>query len=269
MWNAFIVKKWVALLMAGFLPLLGFAISSIYYPFIWAVAISIGAMLIGCLLGILFLSNPFTNMLEGKGLIVFNLDSTGVISPFLVQVKSPYIQGKFKGRMVKDVFDRSSIFQLSTPKFNSTKAELTRDDKGNNLIKIELKEKQYNENRFAFFHYPALLWNDQLKSFITKDDLSGKEKDTFAEHGVLYLNRKLEELTGVVRDFARYIVELTKPNQGFGGKWFWIILIIGLCILAAIFAPSIIKAIQQGMGSGAGSTISNVLNSGQTITPKP
>jgi hypothetical protein len=211
-------------------------------------------------------------MLEGKGLIVFNLDSTGVIQPFIVNVTSPYIQGSFKGRVVKDVFDRSSIFQLSVPKIHNTPAKLVNeviDGVPTNIIKIELTEKKYNENRFAFFHYPALLWNDQLKSFITKDDLSNNEKDTFAEHGVLYLNRKLEELTSVIRDFARYIVELTKPQGSFlGGKLFWIILVVGLVILAAIFAPSIIKTIQGSMG-GATNSIQTILNNGQTITPKP
>ena len=62
------------------------------------------------------------------------------------------------------------------------------------------------------------------------------EKDTFAEHGVLYLNRKMEELTSVVRDFGRHVVETLKPKQSlFKNKWVIVIIIIFAVILLIIF----------------------------------
>jgi hypothetical protein len=109
-----------------------------------------------------------------------------------------------------------------------------------------------------------LLYNEQIGAFITKEFLSNIEKDTFAEHTVLYLNRIMEELTSVMRDFARYVIESLKPKGSiFGSKWFWIIILIVGLILAGLLAPSLIKSIKGMMGTAT----QTVNPDGTVLTP--
>lgn len=272
MLNPFVWKKYGALILAQALTTCSFAVIAIFYGILWGVVAYLVVMLLMTLVASLLLKNPFTDMLEGKGLLVLDINSTGIIRPFIVRVQSPFIVGKVGGSWVKDVFDRSSIFQWAKPTINNTPVtfEAAKDDKGKDTgavnVVITLDEDKYNKGRFALFHYPVIIWNDQIKSIITKDMLAETEKDVFAEHTILYLNRVMEDLTSLVRDFGRYIVELTKPQgAGIFGKWWVWLIIIGLfAILAVMFAPSIINALKGSVGT-ATNTISNV--NAPVVTP--
>ncbi len=236
--NPFTMKKYSALMLVGMLTVISFVLGNVFFGFIWAIAFMLVGLLLSVFFANLLLKNPFTQMLEGKGLLVLNLDSTGIIRPFIVALNSPYIEGKMGKEKVKDAFDRTAVFQLAVPTVNKTPA--TPNEKGG--ITIELTEKEYNEGRFAFFHYPVLLWNDQIKSIITKDFLSHQEKDSFAEHGVLYLNRQMEQLTSLVRDFGRYIVETLRPTVSlFQNKFFWIIVVIAVVVMAFLFGKPLLE----------------------------
>jgi len=258
--NLFKIRKYAALILNSFISVILFVIGNMYYGFVGGVGFMFGGLLVGIVLGLLLLKNPFSDMLEGKGIMVLNIDSTGIIRPFIVAVASPYIRGWFNKRPIEDVFDRATVSHLTTPEKNSNNAIVNK----NGGITIELDEKTYNDGRFALFHFPVLIWNDQIKSIITKDFLSEKEKDAFSEHGVLYLNRKVEELTATMRDFGRYVVETLKPTTSiFQSKWFWIIIVIVGVILLGLFAPIIYKTM-VGFVGGAGNSIS----SSAVVTPR-
>jgi len=254
--NQYVVKKYAALLLCGMITSICFFMGLRINGFIWALAWLAGGLLFTVIIGTLLLRNPFQRMLEGKGILAINMDSTGVLRPFIVSVNSPYIKGKIQGKKILDTFDRKTVFSWAVPQKSTTKATL--EDGGG--ITIKLTEDKYNKARFGFFHYPCIIWNGQINGVITKDFLSEKESGTFAEHGVLYLNRKLEELTSNVRDFGRYVVEMTKPKKSiFESKWTWIILIVFGAIMLAMFAPAIINAI-KGVASPASDTLSKLPN---------
>lgn len=248
MLNPFVMRKWAALLIPPMLATILFVIGDMYYGMMGGIGFFLIALLLGLLLGTMFLRNPFTAMLEGKGILCINIDSTGILNPFIVRVSPPYIKGRLHGKDVLDVFDRETVHHLAAPVQNSMKG-IPADDGG---IRITLDNKTYNAARFAMFHYPVILYNEQIGSVITKDWLSNKEKDVFAEHTVLFLNRKMEELTSVVRDFGRYVVELLKPKSALGGSW-WIWLLIGgfLLVLAVMFGPQILAALKGAGGAAA------------------
>lgn len=202
-------------------------------------------------------------MIEGKGILALNIDSTGIIRPFIVRVASPYVRGFLNKKPVHDVFDRNTVMQLSQPMKNET-AAVRSNDGG---LTIKLDSDLYNEGRFALFQYPVIIYNEQIRSIITKDFLATQEKDTFAEHGVLYLNRKMEELTSVVRDFGRHVVESLRPRQDwYKSKWVWIAIIVMVAILALMFAPVIISTVREFTAT-AGSSFTNAQASG-AITPR-
>ncbi len=246
--NPFTLKKYAALLIPPMLAVTAFYIGVSQFGLLVGIGLYIVAMIVGLLVGSALLTNPFTQMLEGKGILAINIDSTGILRPFILSVLPPYIKGKLLNKKVDDIFNRSTIAHLAAPIKNKSIAQRTEGGG----IKIELDEPQFNEARFQLFHYPVVLYNQQIQSIITKDFLSGMEKDTFAEHGVLYLNRKMEELTSVVRDFGRHVVETLKPKQSlFKNKWVIVIIIIFAVILLVIFLPSIIQFV-TGVGGNIG-----------------
>lgn len=259
--NVFVVKKNAVLLLLPMIVCIMYAVGNMFYGLIGGLLFMAGGLLIAWALGTAMLSDPFRKMVEGKGIIVFNIDSTGVINPFIVRVAPPFITGTFMKRDVHDTFDRSAVFNLAAPKEIKKPVEF----KENGGIKIDLTEEQYNRGRFALFHMPALIYNSNISSIITKDFLSDTEKEVFAEHTVLYLNRKMEELTSAIRDFGRHIVETLKPGKGLlQNKWVWIILVIAFVILGLLFIKPIIAAIQnfggntvQAVGTASGGNIFN------------
>jgi hypothetical protein len=259
MFNPFVLKKYAALFLAAILSVISYTMGNIYFGLWGGIGLMFGGLLVGILVGSALLKHPFTLMLEGKGILVFNLDSTGIIRPFVVSVNSPFINGKLENKEINDIFDREATFNLAAPLKAGT-ATPTKD----NGITIELNELEMNKGRFALFHFPLFLYNAQLKSIITKDFLSTKEKDSFAEHGVLYLNRKMEELTSTLRDFARYVVEQLKPSQSiFKSKWIIWIIIGFLVVLAILFGPAILNMFKEVAG-----TVSGAAGGGGIITPR-
>jgi hypothetical protein len=245
----------------------------------------LGVLIVSLLIGSALLSNPFTNMLEGQGILCRNIDSTGIITPFLINVNSPYMTGKLQGQPIADIFDREAVLQLAHPRskggffnFFGRGDKITKDVTGlpdreaeDRGVHIYLTEAKYNQARFMMFNWPVIIYNNQVKSVLTKDFLSEFEKDTFAEHSILYLNRKLEELSSITRDFARYVVETLKPksNMFAGGWWIWVIIGIVGVILIAIFGPSILAAI-KGPGSTALASVGDKISGipGQIVAPR-
>lgn len=266
--NVFIIRRWAAIILGGFIPTLLFTIGNIYYNLMGGIGFFLIGLLLSMLLVTVLLRNPFTQMIEGKGIMVLNIDSTGVITPFLVGVQSPYIRGRFQGKEVNDVFDREAVFNLAGPKLKGGTATPITEGEDQGGILIRLNEEDYNRGRFAMFHYPVLLWNNQIKSIVTKDFLSEMEKTAFAEHGVLYLNRKMEELTSVVRDFGRHVVELLKPKQGlFGNNWvIW--LVIGLVVLLlAMFGPAVWQQLSKFTAPAAQAVSTAASANGGLVVP--
>lgn len=263
MFNVFIFKKWTALILASCLSTITFAVVATFYGFMWAIVGFLVSMILGVVIGNLLLDNPFRSILEGKGILFFDLNSTGIIKISILGVRAPFVTGKIDGKQIKDCFDRNAVVQVAEPK--EEKDAVTTE---NGVMTIRIKEEDYAKSKFALYHYPALIWNDQIKSFITKDFLSEKEKETFSEHTVIYLNRIMEELTSLIRDFARYVVETLKPKESFTKGWlFWVIIIGALILLGALFLPKVIEAIQGGAGEAVSQTVRTV-GSGSAITPR-
>jgi hypothetical protein len=266
--NLFIIRKWAALLFVGMFSAIGFAVGMIFYNFMIGLITLLVCLLVSVLGANLMLKNPFSDMLEGKGILVINLDSTGIMQFFNLSVQNPYIKGKFQGKEIQDVFNRDAVMQMIPPgKQQGVIMEL--DDDKNVYLKINRNE--FNRGRFGFNQYPVLIYNAHLKTLLTKDFFSANEKTAFAEHGLLFLNRKVEDLTTVMRDFARYVVESTRPLKAWFEKKNTIIVIIVVIlligVLAFMFGPRIMQALQGGGLGTIGQAIGTAGEATQTIRP--
>jgi len=262
--NGFKIRRYGAFVLTGFIPAITLLLVFNFKGVMWAITGCMLMVVIMTFLGGFMTSHPFQKMVEGSGLLIINLDSTGVIRPFIAQIEQPFIKGKIGKEEMNDVYDREAVYMLSEPTFAG---KVTVDDKSR-LLKLEITEADYNKARFGMFNYPVMIWNGQIKSLITKDYLSEQEKLSFAEHGILYLNRKMEELTSAMRDFGRYIVESLKPKTDFlKSWWFWLIIAVGVGIIALMFGKPVIQAIMGGVES-ATPTVSQALASGTAVIPR-
>lgn len=278
--NPYVMKKMAALVMPSLITTIMFAVGIIFYDLIIAIGLMFLGLLIGYFTAGLILKNPFTDMIEGRGLMVANMDSTGIVTPFLVQVQTPYIRGKLGNKPVEDVFDRDAMFQMAAPVKVAQQAEFAeitknlREDSATGqwiyetetILRIELNKKAYNEGRFALQHWPLIIYNAQMGTVIPKDWFAGKEVEAFAKHGIFYLNRKVEELNSHIRDFGRYIVDTLKPKTSlFSSKLAIIVMIVVFILLAVLFARPVIDLV-SGIGAGAANAVQ--AGGGNTITPQ-
>jgi len=264
--NFYKLRKWGALILIGLLTTITFYVGmTIYRNIVYGIFFMFFGILVSVLLANMLLKTPFTDMVEGKGILALNIDSTGIIRPFIVSLKSPFVMSKFGGKWIRDVFNRRATFMLAPPK----KAELPAKIKEDGGLDIKLTEKDYNSGRFAMFHYPTLIYNQQLSSMVTKDFLCSQEISLFAEHQVLYLNRQLEDLTSNIRNFGRYIVDNLKPKgHGITSNWvFWGILIIVIIVLGILFVPAMLKQFGIIGGNTGGSIAPAIKNTLGSISP--
>jgi len=271
--NVMVVKKYSAFLLAAFIPIVCWNMGMLYYNLIGAVGFFAIGLILAMFICPMLISHPFRDVVEGKGILIFNIDSTGIIKPFIAQVASPFIKAKLGGKQIVDSFDRSTVFNLAHPShlkhkinifkkgqkvcYNKGTEEESICEMPTDCMNIAIDYETLNSSRFGLYHFPVLIYNEQIGSFITKEFLAGQELDAFAKHGVLYLNRKIEELTSAVRDFGRHVVESLKPGVNiFQNRWVQIALIIAVLVIIALFAKPFIGAIGN-FGGGATSAISN------------
>lgn len=262
--NINILKKWMGLglpcILVGITTLI-LLIST--HNIGYAIGGFVAMTMLGILLGSLILRNPFSAMLEGQGILTIDLSSTGIINIFISKVNQPYIQNEKKG--MNDIFDRETVYNLNPP---ISLGKLDQNEDGS--LTLKLTKEEYGRAKFGMMQYPVLIYNSQIKSLLTKDFLSDQEKIAFSEHSIIYQNQKLHELTSIVRDFGRYVVELTKPvvkTSLLQNKWFWIIMIIFGGVVLLLFAPSMFTVIKGGMAGATKSLPAIVTSTPQVITP--
>lgn len=233
--RVFTIKKWGAFIVAGFLPSVLFLIALVSFGMFYGLLFFLTGLFLAVLVGSLVIKHPFLAVLEGKGLLACTIDSTGVIHFFSVSVKAPLIKGFFQDSKVDSVFNRDTIFDAKYP----VDASASLDDEDN--IVLRLPKKSFSKSMFAIDSMPVLLYNSVLGQFYTKQMLSNLETTTFVQHLTLYLSRKVDELSSSVRDFARYVVEQTRPKTSLlENKLFWVVMIVIVIIMVLLFAPAIL-----------------------------
>lgn len=266
--NVYQIKKLVAFILVGGLPTLAYIAGSLYFKDMWyALGCFGGVWLVTILIGILLIKNPFSSMIEGNGILSLTLDSTGIIQPFISKL---YAGGKVNGRLhgtdKNDHWDRNLTFMLGKPITTKEPAIMTSDNKIVLPKEIfesrEMDYKKYSQSRFSLWHYPCLIWNEPIGTFLTKDSLSTTEKLMFAEHGAYAQNKTLVELDMQLRNFTRHIIDLLRPMLGvLRSPWFWVILIIIIGVLAVIFVPDLLTTFQ-------GKSSETIAAAGEVITKR-
>lgn len=268
--NVFMIRKYASLLVPALLSSVTFAVGMVFGG--WWIAMGLWAvvMIIGVLFGNMLLRNPFTAMLEGKGILAFDFCSPGIIRSFIVALDHPYVKGKTPtGQKVEDIFDRNAVFNFTPPQSKkasaNVKASKIMEGKKKNGLRLELSEEEVVDARFQFNQYPVFIYNSQNGSFITKSYLTKLENETMTKHTILYASKRIEELAWYLKNFGRMIVEQFKPEKG--GLWanpwvrtvviFFVIILIGFVIYKLFVAGggSALKSAASGISGVQGATV--------------
>lgn len=228
--NLLKVRKWGAFALCGFLPM-AFALTSLFLTAdVWtSIAAGVLGMVIMIFAGTFIYRHPMMGVIEGDGILGITMDSTGVMTPFLLKVATPYLTSKLDGEAVRTTFDRQTVNYLMNPK----KGTIAYGDDGK--LHLTLDQAEYKNDIMNLGGIPTLFYNKHMGAFMSKEMLSKHETETFVQHLVLHLNRRTDELSSNVRDFARYIVEQTRPKSAFWAQpWF-----IGVVIIVIIIAVAV------------------------------
>lgn len=266
--NIYRIKKYLALLMLGAFPA---AIMFILFLIGVELQVTIASSLVTMGILVIFFNmltrHPMIDYLEGQGLLMIKLDSTGVMQFIIAQLRQPYIESNVGGHRVETLYDRNLVHYITKPfKRNVEVSNLTKD--GKEFTKYEMLLPKGDESIAGFMmdHYPVLIYNQNMGSFITKNDLGKMETTGTIAHGMLYLDRKTDELTSIMRDFARSVMELFRPGWNLAEIlnkwWFWVVVVILMGLGLYVAWPYI----EQFLGM-AKSTVAATPGIGGSTTP--
>lgn len=256
--NMLKVRKWLAFTLCGFIPM-AFALGALFmFTDVWlSLTAGVLGMLIMVFAGTFIYRHPMMAVTEGDGILGITMDSTGVMTPFLLKVATPYLTAQIGDEQLRTTFDRQTVNYLMNPK------QGTIGYGPDKRLQITMDEAEYKNNIMNLGGIPTIIYNKHMGAFVSKEMLSTGETEAFVQHLVLHLNRRTDELSSSVRDFARYIVEQTRPKQAFWTKpWFFLVIIVIIIIGLAVFmGPQLLT--QLGIIKAAPAA------SGSVVTPTP
>jgi len=251
--NMYVAKKYALYFMTATVPLVFFILILLTsYDILFATIIFFVGAVVMMVVTNLLLRHPLTALIEGKGMLTLTLDSTGFIESFIVEADQPFVRGKVgKGKMAETMFDRDITQYLVPPQegrlVDATMLDSSGNVAGTRKVLLMPTPQEKADYLFAFGTYPTFIYNKVLDTFLQKKLLSNFEQTTFTKHAVMYLLKKTEELSSSVRDFARYIVEQTRPKTSWFAQNRWIVyLLLGaaVVIMIILFAPALINSMQ-------------------------
>lgn len=275
MFNVFVFRKWAALLLCSTFAALGmvcglFLQESFWWGLTWMGAGAVLAMVVS---NFWLLKNPFNSMLEGDGILTINMDSTGIMSPFIVSINQEStgvsLFGFLGKQKIRDPFNREMINYITNPTEvpngahfvksgvteKITQSEKTITAAEGDLI-IHIPKEKLHLNRFGMFHFPTIFYNQKLGTTVSKEFLGSNENQILREHLMVYLLHSVREHSDRMFNFARGVIDSLSAKFG-GGSSTWLWVIIGLIViggLAVFFGPNIIAAF-KGVVPGAQSAV--------------
>lgn len=237
--NAFQIKRIMGLGVAAFVPFaLCLFVLVLTQNLLIAAFMGMVAVPLMVFLGSAFLMTPFRSMLEGAGILVFDITSSGIIKPYIAYPKMPNLDINVDGNFFRSVYNRSIGMYLKG-------GAIARMDDTGETIKFELPKDDYSKSYFALADKPILFWNSKLNTFLTKEVLAEKENKLMIENTAL---QTLDQARGMRKDLhelTRTVVDQFKPN-GLGellkNPWFIVIVVaITLFLIFMFVAPQLPK----------------------------
>lgn len=245
--NTHALRKNIVLTLWPVLGAVFFFGGTLTYGLWGGLAFMLGFALGGFYLGKLLLQNAFSDALEGRGLLVIDLSSKGVLPSFCVQLEGRNIRNKKKilthfnreivhslrppvmapkktlGERIRTRFSRKKEEQQTTsqyvfsgvrlpPSLDVLPADIEIKKSGASLlpggaVRIDITGEEYQESRMRLDTLPVIFCNFQTGMFLTKDFLATFERESTILHALVDTYHKLERLEHHMLDFGRYVVQ--------------------------------------------------------------
>ena len=250
------IKNYASYFLCSFLPLITF-ITTILSTMNFFVSVIISAIIIipSIAIGRFLSKSPMRMIEEGEGLLAIDFSSRGVVIPYIARINNQYINIKVDNSEINDLYSRDKILALEIPK--ETNARIIEKD-GEKYIVIKYPEKKHY---FVFERfYPTLFINTQGNFIYDRETLGELEIKYITKYTLKYIKTKTEELSSILRDFARYVLETLKPRKTiFSNTIFWIV----IAIVFVLIALTILGTLPNIIGGGT----ANIPKNTSLITP--
>jgi hypothetical protein len=199
------IKKLLAIEAAAIIPLIalmGMVLFGINILFALMFTMFI-AIIIGFISSIITSQNAWVQAIEGKNMLCIDLNSSGIVKLFNVEVNVPDIKLNTDKGSEKRIYDRMISFVLKNPE---QKMSVYENDKEDNL-EFKMPRKDFQKSLFKAGYLNFLVYNSQTGMFLTKEFLAQSEKELMIEYVTLNEWKELKELNKIMRDFTRQTMD--------------------------------------------------------------
>lgn len=242
--NPYKIKRTVSIIIIACLSSICTFAGLLYFGFLGGLGGMLISMVVGIPIGLRFSRNPYTPLCEGEGIGVLDLNSTGIIQPFSMQVNTPDITGVFRNKIIQAHFDRDIVSTIGDPVVCKESKVFTNKDGD---VFICLKKEDYQRARFVMTGKPLLLFNSMTSTFFTRENVQNMENTTLSLHAILAsITDQVSMILMYLKGFEKYTISLLGKNKD-KMMWIWIILIILAGILLVTQGPKILQQLQNAM----------------------
>jgi len=241
------------LVLIGFMPLFFMTVAlGLGLTWVGGALAGIGMLFIILIIGYAALGkNAWIKAVEQEGILLFNLNSTGVVPVGIARIK----QNKFGQKLfsfqqgneeVSRLYDREVAWTLKQP-LEGQYEVLRNPDTQKKVIRIELEEDSFAKAVFFTSYLQVLIFNEQSGSFVTKSELGDQERDKLITYLTLNEQRELRELNATLNNFIRNYAD--RLNEVLGGivssTGFKVIVVIIILLVVGALAWFFVPGFQE------------------------
>lgn len=214
--NPYKLKKIFAPVVIAILSVVPFWIVTQAYGIVYGSCAFVLSMMISYFVNHLILKSPFSSMLEGDGLLAMDISSKGVISPFILSLRSPFMVGKYNGRLVEDYYNRrgiSQIFAGKELKLDQDKLDLIAKEvekaeevleKSEKKLSVYLTTKNIDETKKKALELDVSIAKKLLILAKADMEIFGNNSPLQTKNNRVILNLNLEEFSDARCAFIQY-----------------------------------------------------------------
>jgi hypothetical protein len=260
--------------VVGFVPIFFMTIAMGGLGLTWVGGASAGifGMIVTIMIGNMVLTNNnWIKAIEKEGILLFDLNSTGIIPIGIARLKQNKLGQKLFSfsqgdEEVNRLYDREVAWTLKEP-LKGTYNILREKETGKKVIQIQLEEETFTKSVFFSDYMQCLIFNSQAGNFITKSELGDQEREKLIGYLTLNEQRELRELNRTITTFTRdYANRLSEVVGGIlGSNGFKIIIVIILLIAAGAIVWLYVPGVQQAVMGVPKAVTGLVPNDGQQI----
>lgn len=258
------ILKTMSFLMVALLPLM--AVFMLLFIGLPALGVMAGGILLAVTLVLFFNTltsmNPWIRAIQGKGILIMDINSTGVGKVYNAIVRNNPIGGvdleiDFGGGNVeKMAYERSITHRIKAPIkaiISFAKGKRTIDNSQEPGVMIKLTDDKYQQSIWKFDYLTFAFYDSVAGVLLTKPVLSDTEKQLMIEYISLNEWRELKSLNIQMRNFTRGIFDMIANKMGGLASNPMIIIIIVIVVLLVIVVAAIIfmpGLAEQVLGTG-------------------